>query len=343
MMRSYRAVPLAAMCPMLLVFAAAPSIVSLVRAQTPPVLPPPLHWEALAFDDHRERLVLFGGSGGMAGNQLLYNVDTWEWDSLGWRITARGDSGPGARHAHGMAYHPVERRIFLAGGLRQTTRETTRELCDTWTYTEGRWTRVADGPCGASGTTLIYDSRRASMLWIEGERPPLADGSVPRLRIWRWNGDHWVVADTAGPRRAHAPRVAFDAARAVVVVLVFEGPDTGVWEWNSQQWRHVTATGPSARGAPGLAYDHRLEQVVLIGGRADADDAFLGDIWTWDGRQWHPFQAPAGVAPGARSHATLLWDAGGRRLLYFGGAGTGGLLRELWQFDRHGWRPLARP
>jgi hypothetical protein len=49
------------------------------------------------------------------------------------------------------------------------------------------------------------------------------------------------------------------------------------------------------------------------------------------------------VQPSARSHATLLDDRRAGRLLYFGGASDRGAIhRELWIFDRDGWR-LWRP
>lgn len=54
-------------------------------------------WHGIAYDNKRQRTVLFGGS---AGNLNLN--DTWEWDGENWTQVA--DSGPAARGGHAMAY-----------------------------------------------------------------------------------------------------------------------------------------------------------------------------------------------------------------------------------------------
>jgi hypothetical protein len=48
------------------------------------------------------------------------------------------------------------------------------------------------------------------------------------------------------------------------------------------------------------------------------------------------------MQPSARSHTTLLNDARGGRLLYFGGASEQGIRRELWVFDAHGWKAVEK-
>lgn len=313
---------------------------SAVSPAAEPSRPPPLHWEAVAYDSDRARLVLFGGS---TIAPVAEMGDTWEWDGGRWHLTVPAASGPGPRRAHGMAYHPAERRLFLAGGVGTATDGRDIQHCDTWLYDGRRWARAADGPCG-DGASLVYDSARQAMLWIEGPQLPFSSATRGQpLRIWRWTRNAWVLADSSGPRFAQRARPAFDAARSVLVVLVFEGPDAGVWEWDARRWRHVDGAGPSPRNLPGFAYDPRLRRTVMAGGRRLADRAFLADVWAWDGGRWTELGASGETLPSARSHATLVTDAASERLLYYGGTAGGVLFRELWQFDRQGWRLTGDP
>ena len=148
-----------------------------------------------------------------------------------------------------------------------------------------------------------------------------------------------MTLDTAGPRRPPDANggVAFDHRRATLVVPVLGGQDAGVWEWDGTRWRHHRVATPPARRNYAITYDSRRQRVVLIGGLTANPRRWLGDHWTWDGATWTEV-ASAPVQPSPRSHATLLDDARAGRLLYFGGASDRGIQRELWIFDRDGWR-----
>ena len=86
---------------------------------------------AMAADDGREMIVLFGG---VDANEL---GDTWEWDGAAW--TQREEGGPVARRGHVMAYDPVGARVVLFGGTAQT-----QVFDDTWEWNGTQWTRVAE-------------------------------------------------------------------------------------------------------------------------------------------------------------------------------------------------------
>ena len=305
--------------------------------------PPGLHWEGVAFDPERQRLVVFGG----VTSAGTYLAETWAWDGRGWTTLAETASSPGPRHAHAMGYDATRHRVVLFGGAFES-RDTTipparreRALCDVWWLEDATWTRAADADCPIDRTaaaSLVSRAARGEMLLVEGPAAP-GDTTPRRLRVWRRDGARWTLADSAGPRRSPIANggVAFDERRGVLVVPMLAGPDSGVWEWNGARWRHVRAAGPAPRRNYAIAYDSRRERVVLIGGLAPSPRRPLADHWTWDGATWTETPS-AGVAPAARSHATLLNDTRNGRLLYFGGAGAGGLQRELWIFDREGWR-----
>ena len=339
-----RAAPNVATMRTLLAACAILAVAPSARAQE--VAPPALHWEGVAFDPDRQRLVVFGGT----SSRGSYLTETWAWDGSGWATVVDSASGPGARHAHGMGYDAARRRIVLFGGA-VASRDTTippaqreRDLCDSWWLDGARWTRDADTDCPISRTTAVsFASRgvRGGLLLVEGPAAP-GDTAPRRVRLWRRDGTRWTLADSAGPRRSPiaAGGVAFDERRGVLVMPILAGPDSGVWEWNGARWRHVRAAGPAPRRNYAIAYDSRRERVALIGGLAPSPRRPLADHWTWDGTAWTELPT-TGTAPAARSHATLVNDARSGRLLLFGGAGAGGLQRELWIFDRDGWRRWA--
>ena len=221
-----------------------------VQAATAPVTPPAVHLEAVAYDPARERLVLFGGGKPTAGGPFTFPGETWEWDGTRWEVAVDSAAGPGPRTAAAMAYDATGRRVILFGGIRESsTGAPAQMLCDFWGY-DGGWTRIDEGPCVTgrpAGASLVLDGE-ASLLLIDGIPNPPADTSGVPMRIWRRTADRWVLADSAGPRRYGLGAVAFDEARRVLVVPVFEGPDAGVWEWDGRRWSSHAPAGP-LRGA----------------------------------------------------------------------------------------------
>ncbi|MEM7203206.1 MAG: kelch repeat-containing protein [Planctomycetota bacterium] len=97
---------------------------------------------ALAFDGHRERVVLFGGAPG-AGLPAL--GDAWLWDGLAWMPTAA--TGPVPRRGHALAYDELRRRLVAFGGddgsgIRHG---------DTWTFACSPWCDSGHATGGAHG------------------------------------------------------------------------------------------------------------------------------------------------------------------------------------------------
>jgi hypothetical protein len=306
-----------------------------VQANRRPNLPG-LHHESVAFDAGRGRLVVVFG----AGDSLK---GTWEWDGRAWTMVADSASSPTWRYGATMGYDPSGRRLLLFGGWLQYPRAPSgfQMFCDTWAFDGGRWSRLSDGPCFTTrvrNNSLVYDTRRRSMLLVDGT-PEIPGDSVRALRLWRWAGSQWSLVDSLGPRRSGWNRAVYDESRSALVMPVFEGPDAGVWEWNGERWRKVVADGPSPRHVHALQYDPRRQRVVLVGGQTlERPTKYLGDAWTWDGVRWSPL--PVSDGPSARAGAALLDDPANGRLLYFGGyAGPPmQLSQELWFLDSAGWR-----
>src|SRR5581483_10661132 len=91
---------------------------------------------AMAYDESRDRVVLFGGrTTGPLPQGELRPSDTWEWDGDAWVQVE--DVGPGGRSEFAMAYDAARKRVVLFGGAP----ESGRLLNDTWEWDGRTWTQ----------------------------------------------------------------------------------------------------------------------------------------------------------------------------------------------------------
>lgn len=100
------------------------------------------------------------------------------------------------------------------------------------------------------------------------------------------------------------------------------------------------AVAPGARLDGTIAHDPMGQQIFLFGGQ---ESGAKNDLWVYalDRREWRELR-PAGTLPAARWGHTLVFDAGRRRLLLFGGQASG-FFNDLWAYeiDRGSWTRLG--
>ncbi|MFZ5439653.1 MAG: hypothetical protein ACOZQL_06575 [Myxococcota bacterium] len=112
---------------------------------------------ALAFDEPRQRVVLFGGQD---ANQS-YLADTWEYDGTEWTQRQPAVSPPGnARLA--MAYDTSRQRTVLLDG--------TGGLPTTWEYDGTNWVQrlVVTSPPRSVPNAMAYDTARQRVVFFDG-------------------------------------------------------------------------------------------------------------------------------------------------------------------------------
>ena len=213
---------------------------------------------ALAFDESRGRIVLFGGWDHTNPVKL---GDTWEWDGSTWEEMTPTVSPP-ARDAHSMAYDATRRRVVLFGGQPSFS----GILADTWLWDGANCTEAVtdNGPAARRFHAMVYDA--------QGDRTVLFGGSNPNFvptyldDTWVWDGSRWTAVDPrlTPPRRSgHA--MAYDAARQRVVLFSGEGTRirSSTWIFGETEPASQVPYGAGCAGSHGTPHLEGYGQAQL--------------------------------------------------------------------------------
>jgi hypothetical protein len=134
---------------------------------------------------------------------------------------------------------------------------------------------------------MTFDEERAVTVLFGG-----LTTSTVLADTWEWNGQAWNQRAIAGPPARSEHQMAYDAARAMVVL--FGGRNQSgdrlddTWEYDGATWRQSRARGPAARSGHPMAFDAVRAEVVLFGGVSSP-----GTTWPNDTHVYAPGPAPA--------------------------------------------------
>ncbi|MGE0712187.1 MAG: kelch repeat-containing protein [Planctomycetota bacterium] len=320
----------------------------------PEETPPQRSKQALAYDAHRDVLVLCGGRGGRD-----YLDDLWEFDGARWRrLTPPG--GPGPRAGHALVYEPARQRVLLHGGHFWG-----KVLGDLWSWDGERWTSL-DGPGprprARQGAVLVPLGDGRLVLFGGG---PTEDRGA--------EGDTWVL-DRAGRWERRSPLVSpsprrdagavFDPARGAVLLFGGEVWNGKGWTPSQELWEYrPDDLPPELEPAPPTPKPEPAAEVEALADLAAVREESPGPERLRAAEAWeraHPGVAEArplldearpwrraaeGEGPGARAGATpLVWHPELRGLLAFGGEANDGALRaDLWLWKDGRWLSLDAP
>lgn len=208
---------------------------------------------ALAYDDARGRVVLFGG---LAEFSQLLN-DLWEWDGQAWLERTPSSPRPPGRISPVMAYDSRRSRLIVHGGL-----DGVSNLGDTWEWDGTVWVELT--PTGRRLPPLVsqamaYDAAREQLLVFGG-----MDDNGPSTETWTLstspsrqpaieflpNGAGLESSSIESLRvraycsGAYAPYGAVDVGAALL------GWSNGLFSTQSAQWQvlAVNAAGLSSSG-----------------------------------------------------------------------------------------------
>ncbi|MBL8724703.1 MAG: hypothetical protein JNK49_11690 [Planctomycetes bacterium] len=211
-------------------------------ARTPVHAPAPRLPGAMAYDETRGEVVLFGG--GIAYGPH-YN-DTWVWNGTDWvqRVTA---NAPSPRFASAMVFDAARGHLVLYGGRSEglSGPGTMSRFLDTWTHDGVDWTRrsPAHDAQDRDFHQMTYDRRRQRVVLF---------GSAYYLYDTReWNGVDWYGSNNC-PVELVSPTFVYDEVRDACVLT----GGIGLGGWSDQTWLYrktvlFAAFTPFGQGCPG--------------------------------------------------------------------------------------------
>ncbi|MHB8573115.1 MAG: Kelch repeat-containing protein [Candidatus Dormibacteria bacterium] len=208
--------------------------------------PPARYGAAVAADDARGSIVIFGGEGA----QGVALGDTWEWKNGDWtQLNSATSIAPAPRSFASMAYLPSPSQLIMVNGDSASG----SALAETWLFTGSGWSQYtqprAIQPRYGSGFT--YDAALGKLFLYGGQN----QSGGQEYGIFYWDGVHWTLAQppTGPPARAFEQMIYFPPAGSV---LMFGG-------------EHGTYLCKSGSGISSLV------------NFANSVYEQLGDQWTW--------------------------------------------------------------
>ena len=323
---------------------------SWTQVSPPAPTPPARALHKLAYDQARDRTVLFGG-----WNFASLLGDTWEFDGVAWTNVTPAAS-PSARRGHSLCYDSARGRVILFGGDIIGT-----FLTDTWEYDGVVWQQIATpaAPTPRLYAGFAYDAgRRRTVLfggWPDPSLPfPLAD-------TWEYDGSQWSQASPAvSPPARSSPVLEYHAARGTLVMFggfdvqavlhvgtisVSGLPLGDTWTYDGTTWTPVTGSAPPPRDFHSSAYDRIRGRMIVFGGRGfpiitsgghggGVTVPIYNDTWSFDGAVWTQDQAQGSAgAPTARFLADMAFDSARGRTLLFGGGDMQVTYGDTWEWS----------
>lgn len=379
-------------------------------------MPPPRAEASLVYDPESQRMLLFGGEGASGALGDAWELDGATWTPVSGTLPpARFDHAmaydPSRNVMVMVSGTPLETWERRTGVWSQSTIPTPAQVANGGLAFDGiglvAFTNITNTPTGvtlrwdgsawttlapatsATGRTyaaMVTDTARNKVLLFGGARIAIPCGIGCYgldTTTWEWNGTTWaqIVPEAPGSRTFHA--AAFDSRRGSLfffgggITLTANGETLNdLWEQRGTHW-HKHASGAPGRSHAGMAYDAKRDQLVLVGGPADAwtwrdgvwtaagtvpsrfDPAVAYDparevvvmfggrtpslptdeTWVFDGTTWT--QKTPTTSPPARFGARMVWDPKRSALVLFGGDTQSGSLADLWAWNGTSWTDIT--
>lgn len=175
--------------------------------------PSPRGCASMAWDAKDGYMVLFGGDSG--GGVLL--SDTWTYARGHWTQLSPPVSPP-ARRSAAMVYDNRLGEVVLFGGL-HAGNASNFDLNDTWTFTNGTWTRLnpATSPVWRVAPGMAYDTKDGYIVLFGGRND--INGTVLN-DTWKFNGVNWIqLHPRPVPAARNWPAMAYDGKDQYVVMF----------------------------------------------------------------------------------------------------------------------------
>lgn len=259
-----------------------------------PLAPPGRYAHTMAYDAHRQRIVLFGGFTTAGGTSL---GDTWEWDGTRW--TARtSNTAPAARANHVMTYDAKRKLVVLYGGdanLGASSISARNQHSDTWLWDGTNWSEQVTtafptcrgGPLGLTNgrnsAAFAFDAARGVSVLFGGGCYSNQFSYLAGDDVWELDASGWAArSPTVGPVTRTGAAMAFSPVSGRVVMFGGANLPPEQWEWDGQVWAQSNATLPDVT-SHALAADSERGRIVMFGGNSTTNAQTTHE---WDGSTW---------------------------------------------------------
>lgn len=291
---------------------------------------------ALAFDEKRNRVVLFGG----ADSEKVLN-DTWEYDGKKWSQIITGES-PSPRTFPAMIYDSARQKILLFGGNRVLFGKDKNDyefLNDFWEFDGKTWRKIAvPTPTGRAEISFVFDRQRQKAVLFGGYR--IENGEIKRLGdTWEWDGKSWKKISEGTPSARSGAAIAYDEKLKRVILFgggIRSGGADETWEWDGKRWQEIKSAKTEPRYNSTMVYNKSRQKIIRFGGWDGTKR--VGETWEFDGKTWTKLEIQS---PDARNHAVMVYDAARKKIVLFGGHDGEFVFGDTWQFDGANWEKLG--
>ncbi len=296
-----------------------------------PTEPPWRAHGAMAFDEQRGKVVLFGGVS-EDGSSLN---DLWMFDNARWERIQTSPM-PSVRHLHGLVYDAWNDCVVLFGGFDEDgPRGNTWELHGKqWVETTPTSSLDARGWHG-----MFFDRERGVVALVGGDTQATEDPPI-QAEVWEYDGESWTEVSNSMMNASWGDGAAYDRHRRRGVLvggqdLVEEnGGALSAWvnECDASWWTSVNvgfeSYAPQPRVFASMVFAPHLNGVLLTGG--DGDHVMFRDTWLWDGLEWR--EITPGSTPEPGYGAAACYDSWRGVTVQFGGYGNpeGTWLHAYW-------------
>ncbi len=239
--------------------------------------PSPRRSHAMAFDERRNVVVLFGGWDPNVGR----SNETWEYDGIDWRLASTTTTPP-SNWQQMMAWDARRGVVVMFGGFEYGVTSNA-----TWEYDGVNWKQVvpAHAPSARKGATMAWDAVRQRMVLFGGSSD--GSGSDALSDVWEYDGLDWSpVIPIPGPTAREAHGASYHSAQQGMVAFGGAGagnpPSTyfdDAWLLRNGHWTQITTSiTPPRRDLFAMDYDSARNVSVVFGGRGDGTRS-LNDTW----------------------------------------------------------------
>jgi hypothetical protein len=285
---------------------------------TPATLPTCAVDAQMAYSQHDDKIVLFGGvctDSDIAG-------DTWSYDGTNWTKLDATALSPDRLASEAFAYDASRQEIVLFGGTLAFGNPTGA----TRIFKDNIWA-IAPDPQGSPAPRSLFafvSNPDKNLIWLVGG---MNDTGLGADEFYQFQN---------GPTLCSTPNGVYDSDRQKLIVVC---ADSSTFEYDGTDWKTFTLkTVPTSRNFSSMVYDKTLKKTVLFGGFGNVD--YTNETWTWDGAAWTRVKKNP---PTARALAAMWYDPTLKKTLLFGGIGRKSSedrierFSDMWSFDGNGW------